>query len=168
MNQETSYRVLGVNSYSTFPEIKKKYRELIKIKHPDHGGNSDAFILVQEAYKFLEKNHNKFKSAPNLHFTGEPIPPEPNKPPPSPGPPKPQPKGKISIQGYLYVDGERQNTVYIPKGVHKQYDMVELFLGKEGMLYIQKGMQLPMRFALRDGSFVIVAEIEGQRIDENY
>ena len=61
MNQETSYRVLGVNSYSTFPEIKKKYRELIKIKHPDHGGNSDDFILVQEAYKFLEKNHNKLK-----------------------------------------------------------------------------------------------------------
>ena len=154
MNQETSYRVLGVNSYSTFPEIKKKYRELIKIKHPDHGGNSDAFILVQEAYKFLEKNHNKFK-------------PEPKNPPPPPSP-EAKPKGKISVPVYLYIQGERQNTVYIPKGVHKQYDMVELFLGKEGMLYIQKGMQLPMRFALRDGSFVIVAEMEGQRIDENY
>jgi len=34
-------------------EIKNRYREMAKKVHPDHGGNSEEFRKVHEAYKFV-------------------------------------------------------------------------------------------------------------------
>ncbi len=36
-------------------ELKKKYRQLAKNKHPDNGGNHNEFIELNEAYNLLKK-----------------------------------------------------------------------------------------------------------------
>ena len=46
-------QILGVKEESKLKEIKKSYRMLVLIHHPDHGGNPETFIRIHEAYKFL-------------------------------------------------------------------------------------------------------------------
>ncbi len=44
--------VLGFdNENKTIEEIKKRYRQLIKQHHPDHGGAQEEFIRITKAYK---------------------------------------------------------------------------------------------------------------------
>ncbi len=47
--------VLGINRNSKLADIKKRYRKLVQIHHPDHGGDSELFIKIKEAYEFLMK-----------------------------------------------------------------------------------------------------------------
>jgi curved DNA-binding protein len=47
------YEVLGVNSNASHDEIKKAYRDLVKIHHPDKGGSEDRFKQISEAYDIL-------------------------------------------------------------------------------------------------------------------
>jgi DnaJ like chaperone protein len=59
-----AYDILGVTKNSSREEIKKSYRKLVKIHHPDNFANSSAsqqkmseekFIEIQEAYESLTK-----------------------------------------------------------------------------------------------------------------
>jgi curved DNA-binding protein CbpA len=43
------YEILGVGRSATADEIRAAYRRAAKRAHPDQGGSSQAFILVQEA-----------------------------------------------------------------------------------------------------------------------
>lgn len=45
--------VLGLHAGAGLDEIKKKFRELAKKYHPDHGGDSDKMIKLLEAYEKL-------------------------------------------------------------------------------------------------------------------
>lgn len=47
------YEILGINSDATPEEIKKAYRELSKIHHPDVGGDEEEFKKISEAYTIL-------------------------------------------------------------------------------------------------------------------
>ena len=47
------YEVLGVVSNSNLTAVKKKYRELSKIFHPDKGGSEESFIKIKQAYETL-------------------------------------------------------------------------------------------------------------------
>jgi len=51
--REYCCQILGVKEDSKLKEIKKSYRMLVLIHHPDHGGNPETFIRIHEAYKFL-------------------------------------------------------------------------------------------------------------------
>jgi DnaJ-class molecular chaperone len=42
---------LGVAPECSEDELKAAYRKAVKASHPDHGGNSEAFINVQNAYE---------------------------------------------------------------------------------------------------------------------
>jgi curved DNA-binding protein len=47
------YKTLGVNSTATPDEIKKAYRKMASLHHPDKGGNTAKFQEVQTAYDVL-------------------------------------------------------------------------------------------------------------------
>lgn len=47
------HNTLGIAITATPDEIKKAYRKLCMIHHPDKGGNADTFLRVQEAYDSL-------------------------------------------------------------------------------------------------------------------
>lgn len=47
------YELLGVQRHASAVEIKTAYRALAKVMHPDAGGTSGTFRLLQEAYETL-------------------------------------------------------------------------------------------------------------------
>jgi hypothetical protein len=59
------YEILGIPSDSSTDEIKKAYRKMARVYHPDINPAPDAkdhFILITEAYEFLIANHDKIKA----------------------------------------------------------------------------------------------------------
>lgn len=49
----THYEVLGVQATADTDEIKRAYKRRLKTSHPDVGGSTGLFRLVQEAYEVL-------------------------------------------------------------------------------------------------------------------
>jgi hypothetical protein len=45
--------LLGLPPYAGLADIKKRFRELAKRHHPDHGGDSDKFIELMQVYEKL-------------------------------------------------------------------------------------------------------------------
>jgi hypothetical protein len=50
---ESPYEILGIPSMATFAEIKKAYRKLARLYHPDKGGSASAFERISRAYQSL-------------------------------------------------------------------------------------------------------------------
>ena len=62
------YQILKVDRNSKLEAIKKAYRELVKIHHPDKGGDTKIMREINEAWEILKKNHknhnpNKFNNS---------------------------------------------------------------------------------------------------------
>lgn len=53
------YNILGVPKSATYEEIRKAYRKLAKIKHPDKGGNEKEFQELQQAYDVLSDENKR-------------------------------------------------------------------------------------------------------------
>lgn len=56
------YKILGVRQNATLSEIKKAYREKVKLLHPDISGdvsNSEEFTQVVKAYRVLSDNRQR-------------------------------------------------------------------------------------------------------------
>ena len=53
IDNTTFYKVLGVEKNATKDEIRKAYRNLIRTKHPDKGGDKEEFQKIQLAYDTL-------------------------------------------------------------------------------------------------------------------
>jgi len=54
------YNILGVSSNSSNEDIKKAYRKLSLIHHPDkNGGNDELFKEINEAYSVLSNNNTR-------------------------------------------------------------------------------------------------------------
>lgn len=47
------YRILGTSSTAPDSEIKDAYRKLVRIHHPDVGGDPEEFKKLQEAYSLI-------------------------------------------------------------------------------------------------------------------
>ena len=59
------YEILGIPLNSSTDEIKKAYRKMARMYHPDINPAPEAkdhFILITEAYEFLIANHDKIKA----------------------------------------------------------------------------------------------------------
>jgi molecular chaperone DnaJ len=51
------YQILKVHPSAKLEEIKKAYRKLVKIHHPDKGGDSEVMLEVNSAWEILKKKH---------------------------------------------------------------------------------------------------------------
>ena len=83
------YHILKVHPSANLEEIKKAYRKLVKIHHPDKGGDSAVMLEVNSAWEILKKkhkdldlnkvnnskvyNHNEYKRETNNYSKSEDI-----------------------------------------------------------------------------------------------
>ena len=51
------YQILKVHPSAKLEEIKKAYRKLVKIHHPDKGGDSAVMLEVNSAWEILKRQH---------------------------------------------------------------------------------------------------------------
>ena len=49
------YKILGISSTATWPEIEQAYRRKAKIHHPDLGGDEDTMRVLNDAYSHLKR-----------------------------------------------------------------------------------------------------------------
>ena len=56
------YQILKVHHGAKLEEIKKAYRKLVKIHHPDKGGDSAIMLEVNSAWEILKKKHKDLNS----------------------------------------------------------------------------------------------------------
>jgi len=61
MNKDP-YQILKVHPSAKLEEIKKAYRKLVKIHHPDKGGDSSIMLEVNSAWEILKKKHKDLNS----------------------------------------------------------------------------------------------------------
>ncbi len=60
MTLAEAYRILGVESGTSFADVKAAYRHLVLQAHPDQGGDKNDFIRVQAAYELICAARNEF------------------------------------------------------------------------------------------------------------
>jgi curved DNA-binding protein CbpA len=53
MPNSDPYQVLEILSTATDREIKEAYRKLVRLHHPDVGGDPEQFKILQEAYSII-------------------------------------------------------------------------------------------------------------------
>ena len=56
------YKTLKIYQDATLEDIKKAYRELVKIHHPDKGGDAKVMLEINAAWEILKKKHRDFNS----------------------------------------------------------------------------------------------------------
>lgn len=61
MKQTNYHAVLDLEFDATLDDIKKAYKSLAKIRHPDKGGSNELFNELKTAYEWLLLNHGKPK-----------------------------------------------------------------------------------------------------------
>ena len=60
MNKDP-YQILKVHPNAQLEDIKKAYRNLVKIHHPDKGGDSAIMLEINSAWEILKKKHNNLE-----------------------------------------------------------------------------------------------------------
>jgi hypothetical protein len=82
------YDLLGVAPTATPEQIKSAYRALSKTAHPDAGGNSGMFRLLQQAHQTLSDpaKRAQYDRSQTAQTPPPPPPPRPDPPRPDPGP----------------------------------------------------------------------------------
>lgn len=50
------YAILGIKDFAEMPDIRRAYRRLALINHPDRGGDAERMKEINGAYEFLMKN----------------------------------------------------------------------------------------------------------------
>ncbi len=59
MKDDNFYIILNLPNYSSYETIKLKYKELVKIHHPDKGGLSENLDRIVSAYEYLKDPDRK-------------------------------------------------------------------------------------------------------------
>ncbi len=50
------YEIMKITNFSSFDEIKAKYKDLMIKHHPDKGGDAATFNNYKQAYDYLKEN----------------------------------------------------------------------------------------------------------------
>lgn len=58
-SSENLYERLGVEKDASVEEIRRAYKELARIKHPDRGGKEEEFKRIQEAHEILSDEERR-------------------------------------------------------------------------------------------------------------
>lgn len=58
MSDKNPYEVLGVTPGAEDAVVEAAYQALVKEYHPDHGGDSDTFQEIKEAYDLIQSDQN--------------------------------------------------------------------------------------------------------------
>ena len=53
------YKVLGVQPQATTEEIKCAYRHLVKLHHPDKGGDAQTMLSINAAWELLRDQNQR-------------------------------------------------------------------------------------------------------------
>ncbi|WP_312179514.1 J domain-containing protein [Arthrobacter sp.] len=96
---KTLYQVLGVTPSATAEQIRSAYRRAARETHPDHGGSSESFHQVSEAYQVLSNADQRAAydrrlgraSSAGSPAGSSPLRPEPARGAPGPGRPAANP-----------------------------------------------------------------------------
>ena len=62
MMNNDPYQILKVHPSAQLEDIKKAYRELVKVHHPDKGGDAKVILEINAAWEILKKKHNNLNS----------------------------------------------------------------------------------------------------------
>ena len=49
------YQILGISRWDGNDRIKMAYHNLVKMHHPDRGGDGKHIVAINQAYNFLKK-----------------------------------------------------------------------------------------------------------------
>jgi len=60
---DSPYSVLGVTPGAEEEAVRDAYRSLLKDHHPDHGGTTEKFIRIKEAYEAIQRNDTTARAA---------------------------------------------------------------------------------------------------------
>ena len=63
------YQTLNIHPNAKIEEIKKAYRELVKIHHPDKGGDQKLMLEINAAWESLKKKHNDINSNKSNNYS---------------------------------------------------------------------------------------------------
>ena len=55
------YQILKVHPNAKLEDVKKAYRELVKIHHPDRGGDPETMLEVNAAWEIIKTKHKNLK-----------------------------------------------------------------------------------------------------------
>ncbi|CAI2383596.1 unnamed protein product [Moneuplotes crassus] len=58
--KKTHYDVLGLEPFSEASAIRKKYRELALLHHPDKSQSSEEFLPIQDSYTYLRDHKEEY------------------------------------------------------------------------------------------------------------
>jgi curved DNA-binding protein CbpA len=64
--KENFYEIFSLPNFSPFEDIKLKYKQLIRISHPDKGGDREDFQKIKKAYDYLKEPNLKSEYDRNL------------------------------------------------------------------------------------------------------
>ena len=53
-----AYAVLGLPQTASLEEVKRNYKHLATIFHPDKGGYTEAMVLLNQAYERIQKHRS--------------------------------------------------------------------------------------------------------------
>ena len=59
MKEENYYAILDLPKYSPIEIIKLRYKEMVKIHHPDKGGKAESLDKIVYAYEFFKDEARK-------------------------------------------------------------------------------------------------------------
>jgi len=54
MTNKNLYKILGIKSNAKYAEVKSAYRKLVKLHHPDAGGDEELIIRINQAWEILK------------------------------------------------------------------------------------------------------------------
>ena len=63
------YQILKVHPSTKLEDIKKAYRELVKIHHPDKGGDTKVMLKINAAWEILKRQHKILNSNKTYNST---------------------------------------------------------------------------------------------------